>query len=143
MSFERLDTKDSEIKEGRSCIILCNFSAKEAKTVNNLAGMIGIRDRILLNHKNGDTLVKDVIENKISNEGEEGIKNKAIIFNNISGVKIGLFIENLKKFRLNNVLKASVTETSKEWTVNYLIKNLVAEKIAMESGKELDHEEEV
>ena len=142
MSFERLDTKDSEIKEGRSCIILCNFSAKEAKTVNNLAGMIGIRDRILLNHKNGDTLVKDVIENKISNEGEEGIKNKAIIFNNISGVKIGLFIENLKKFRLNNVLKASVTETSKEWTVNYLIKNLIAEKIAMQSGKELNHEEE-
>lgn len=142
MSFEMLDTKDNEIKEERSCIILCNFSPKEAKTVNNLAGMIGIRDRVLLNHKNGDTLVKDVIENKISNECEEGIKNKAIIFNNISGVKIGLFIENLKKFRLNNVLKASVTETSKEWTVNYLIKNLVAEKIAMQSGKELDHEEE-
>ncbi|WP_300383374.1 DUF3783 domain-containing protein, partial [Clostridium sp.] len=74
---------------------------------------------------------------------EEGIKNKAIIFNNISGVKIGLFIENLKKFRLNNVLKASVTDTSKEWTINYLIKNLIAEKIAMKSGKELDHEEEI
>lgn len=141
MSFERLDTKDNQIEEGRSCIVLYNFSPKEAKTVNNLAGMIGIRDRILLNHKNGDTLVKDVIENKISNECEDGLKNKAIIFNNIAGAKIGLFIENLKKFRLNNVLKASVTETSREWTVNYLIKNLVAEKIAMQSGKELDHEE--
>lgn len=141
MSFELLDTKETKTNDGRSCIILCNFSAKEVKTVSNLAGMLGIRDKVVISYKNGNTIIKDVLDGNILNDAEDGIKNKAVIFNNIPGSKIGLFIENLKKFRLNNVLKATVTETSQEWTVNVLLKNLVAEKIAMQSGKNYDHEE--
>lgn len=141
MSFELLDTKDTNVEEGRSCVILCNFNGKEAKTVGNLAGMIGLRDRINISYKNGNTLVKDVIEGKLLDDAEDGIKNKAIIFNNVPGNKIGLFIENLKKFRLNNALKATVTETSREWTVDILLKNLVAEKVAMQTGKDYEHKE--
>ncbi|WP_066894074.1 DUF3783 domain-containing protein [Clostridium nigeriense] len=141
MSFELLDTKETTINEGRSCIILCNFNGKEVKTVGNLAGMLGIRDKIVISYKNGNTLVKDVLDGNLLNDAEDGVKSRAIIFNNIPGAKIGLFIENLKKFRLNNVLKATVTETSKEWTVDILLKNLAAEKIAMQSGKSYDHEE--
>lgn len=141
MSFELLDTKDTKVEEGRSCVILCNFNGKEAKTVGNLAGMIGLRDRINISYKNGNTLVKDVIEGKLLDDAEDGIKNKAIIFNNVPGNKIGLFIENLKKFRLNNVLKATVTETSREWTIDILLKNLVAEKVAMQTGKDYEHKE--
>ena len=141
MSFELLDTKDTKIEEGRSCVILCNFNGKEAKTVGNLAGMIGLRDRINISYKNGNTLVKDVIEGNLLDDAEDGVKSKAIIFNNVPGNKIGLFIENLKKFRLNNVLKATVTETSREWTIDILLKNLVAEKIAMQTGKDYEHKE--
>ena len=141
MSFELLDTKETTINEGRSCIILCNFNGKEVKTVGNLAGMLGIRDKVVVNYKNGNTLVKDALEGNILNDAEDGIKHRAIIFNNIPGAKIGLVIENLKKFRLNNVLKATVTETSREWTINVLLNNLAAEKIAMQSGKSYDHEE--
>ena len=141
MSFELLDTKETKADEGRSCIILCNFNVKEVKTLSNLAGMLGIRDKVVINYKNGNTLVKEIINGNILNDAEDAIKNKAIIFNNIPGAKIGLLINNLKKFRLNNVLKATVTETSKEWTVDVLLKNLVAEKIAMQSGKEYEHEE--
>ena len=142
MSFEKLDVKDTEVKYGRSCVILCNFNAKEIKTVSNLAGMIGIRDKIVISYKNGNSIVKDVLEGNILNDSEDGIKNKAIIFNNIPGAKMGIFIENLKKFRVNNVLKATVTETSREWTVNVLLKNLVAERIAMKTGKDFEHDEE-
>ena len=141
MSFELLDTKETKVESGRSCVILCNFGAKEVKTLGNLAGMLGIRDKVVISYKNGNTLVKDVIDNKILDDAEDGVKNKAIIFNNIPGAKISLLINNLKKFRLNNVLKATVTETSKEWTVNVLLKNLVAEKIAMQTGKDYNHEE--
>ena len=141
MSFELLDTKETKVDEGRSCIILCNFIAKEVKTLGNLAGMLGIRDKIVVSYKNGNTLVKDIIDGEILSDAEEGIKSKAIIFNNIPGAKIGLLINNLKKFRLNNVLKATVTETSKEWTLNILLKNLVEEKLAMQTGKDYEHEE--
>ena len=34
MSFELLDTKETKANEGRSCIILCNFDAKEVKTIS-------------------------------------------------------------------------------------------------------------
>ncbi|EOR27253.1 MULTISPECIES: DUF3783 domain-containing protein [Clostridium] len=142
MSFEKLDMKDTEVRDGRSCIILCNFNAKEVKTISNLAGMFGIKDKIILNYKNGNSIVKDILENNILSDSEDGVKNKAIIFNNIPGAKMGTFIENIKKFRINNVLKATVTETSREWTVNFLLKNLVAERIAMKSGKDFNHDEE-
>ncbi|MBE6053290.1 MAG: DUF3783 domain-containing protein [Clostridium sartagoforme] len=141
MSFELIDTKETKANNGRSCIMLCNFNLKEVKTLSNLAAMFGITDKIVVTYKNGNTIVKDAISGNILNDAEDGIKNKAIIFNNIPGAKIGLFLGNLKKFRLNNVLKATVTETSQEWTINTLLKNLVAEKMAMQSGVDYEHEE--
>ncbi|MDZ5001385.1 DUF3783 domain-containing protein, partial [Clostridium perfringens] len=36
----------------------------------------------------------------------------------------------------------TVTETSIEWTVNVLLKNLVAERIALKTGKDFSHDEE-
>ena len=103
--------------------------------------MIGIRDKIILNHKNGNSIVKDVLEGKISNYCEEGLKIRLLYLTISSRKKMGVFIENLKKFRINNVLKATVTETSKEWTVNLVLKNLVAERVALSKGIDLDHEE--
>ena len=55
--------------------------------------MIGIRDKIILNHKNGNSIVKDVLEGKFLMTVKR-TKNKAIIFNNIPGGKMGVFIEN-------------------------------------------------
>ena len=47
---------------------------------------------------------------------------------------MNIFIENLKKVRVNNVLKAVVTETSIEWTVNEVLSNLLAERVAISKG---------
>ena len=47
---------------------------------------------------------------------------------------MNIFIENLKKVKVNNVLKAVVTETSINWSVNEVISNLVAERAAMSKG---------
>lgn len=49
-------------------------------------------------------------------------------------MKISMFIDNLKKIRINNVLKAVVTETSINWTVNEIIDNLLNERAAINSG---------
>ena len=59
-------------------------------------------------------------------QNEDGRKERAIIFNAIPPAKMNIFIENLK-VRVNNVLKAVVTETSIEWTVNEVLSNLLAE----------------
>ena len=95
---------------------------------------LGIRDQIILNSKNGNTVIKDVLDNNINTECEDGRKERAIIFNAIPPAKMNIFIENLKKVRVNNVLKAVVTETSIDWTVNEVLSNLVAERIAISKG---------
>ena len=96
--------------------------------------ILGIRDLILLNSKNGDTVIKDVLDNNINAECADGRKERAIIFNAIPPAKMNIFIENLKKVRVNNVLKAVVTETSIDWTVNEVLSNLVAERVAISKG---------
>ena len=49
-------------------------------------------------------------------------------------MKINMFIDNLKKIRINNVLKAIVTETSINWTLNEVIVNLLNERAAINNG---------
>ena len=134
MSFDKLDIKDSTAREGRACILLCNLAGKDLQKVKNCAMILGIRDQIILNIKNGNTVIKDVLDNNINTECEDGRKERAIIFNAIPPAKMNIFIENLKKVRVNNVLKAVVTETSIDWTVNEVLSNLVAERIAISKG---------
>ena len=134
MSFDKLDIKDNSTREGRACILLCNLGGKDLLKVKNCAMILGIRDQIILNSKNGNTVIKDVLYNNINSECEDGRKERAIIFNAIPPAKMNIFIENLKKVRVNNVLKAVVTETSIDWTVNEVLSNLVAERIAISKG---------
>ena len=134
MSFDKLDIKDSTAREGRACILLCNLAGKDLQKVKNCAMILGVRDQIILNSKNGNTVIKDVLDNNINTECEDGRKERAIIFNAIPPAKMNIFIENLKKVRVNNVLKAVVTETSIDWTVNEVLSNLVAERIAISKG---------
>ncbi|MBU3108444.1 DUF3783 domain-containing protein [Clostridium gasigenes] len=139
MSFEKIDINNKETVNGRNCIIIYNFNSKELKSIKNYANILGIKDHIILSSKDAESIIKDVLENNLVSNSEDGIKQKALIFNAISPAKMNMFIENLKKIKINNILKAVVTETSKEWTVNTVISNLIAERIAMKTGKEIEH----
>ena len=134
MSFDKLDIKDHAAREGRACIIVSNIVGKDLQKVKNCAMILGIRDQIIINSKNGNTVISDLLENNINSECEDGRKERAIIFNSIAPAKMNIFIENLKKVRVNNVLKAVVTETSVNWSVNEVISNLVAERTAISKG---------
>ena len=134
MSFDKLDIKDNSAREGRACIIVSNIVGKDLQKVKNCAMILGIRDQILINSKNGNTIISDLLENNINSECEDGRKERAIIFNSIAPAKMNIFIENLKKVKVNNVLKAVVTETSINWSVNEVISNFVAERAAMSKG---------
>lgn len=138
MSFDKLDIKDNQVREGRACIIICNLGGKELQAVKNYANILGIRDQIVLYSKNGNSIIKDVIENNINSECTEGRKEKTIIFNSLSPAKVNLFIENLRKVKMNNLLKAVVTDTSINWSVNEVISNLVAERNAINKGNFTD-----
>ena len=138
MSFVKLDNKNIDNNE-RSCVIVYNFNDKDRKIIKNYGNIFGVRDQINISWKNGETVISDLIDNKLDENCEVSNKKRAIIFNNVPNVKVNLFIDSLKKSRMNDVLFAIVTETSKNWTVNVLIENLVLERISMKKGKELKY----
>ena len=126
----------------RGCVILCNFNDKEFKTIKVYAGMMGIKDLIRVSYKNGNCLVNDILNDKITEENiENPVKDRAIIFNSLEDKKVGIFIDNMKKMRTAPAMKAMVTETSIEWTLNRLLENLKEERRLEKQGKILDHNE--
>lgn len=138
MSFTEINNIEKDIHD-RTCVMIVNFNKKESALIKNICGFIGIRDCIFLDTKNGDTLIKDILDNNISLDCEDGLSNKAIIFNNIPHLKINSLLDNLKKMRINRPLSAMVTETTLNWTLNKLIANLLEERRAISEGKEFSH----
>lgn len=126
----------------RNCMILCNFNDKELKLLKTYAAMMGLRDQIIVNYKNGNSVVRDILEDKLNNECTDGIKDRAIIFNNLPSMKVSMFIDNMRKMRIAPAMKAMVTETSIDWTLNHLLENLVEERKAAKLGKVAKHDEE-
>ena len=49
-----------------------------------------------------DTVVKDILENNINSDCSNGRKERAIIFNALSPAKINVFLETLRKLKINN-----------------------------------------
>ena len=138
MSFTEINNIEKDIHD-RTCVMIVNFNKKESALIKNICGFIGMRDCIFLDTKNGDTLIEDILDNNISLDCEDGLSNKAIIFNNIPHVKINSLLDNLKKMRINRPLSAMVTETTLNWTLNKLIANLLEERRAISEGKEFSH----
>ena len=126
----------------RPCIIICNFNDKEAKLLKTYGSMMWLKYQIRVNWTNGNTLVKDILEDNISSECEEEIRDRAIIFNDLPNMKVSMFIDNMKKMRIAPAMKAIVTETSINWTLSHLLKNLIEERKAERQGREAKHIEE-
>lgn len=137
MSFQNIN-KLSTSNEN-ACAILYNFNNKELNMLKNICGLIGIKEKIILTPKNGNSLIKDVLEGKLDDNCENGLIHKAVIFNNVDHSKIHSFIDALKKFRIPNPLIAVVTETSLNWDVNTLVSNLLEEREALKAGKPINH----
>lgn len=139
MSFEEINESNSIVIDGRACIILYNFSDKELKAIKNVGVVFGVSDFIILNSKNAGTYIKDVINGEFSEKSEEFKNDKTIMFNAIPSKKLNLLIDSIKKLKFPNPLMAVITETSMGWTVNTLIDNLREERLALKSGKKLNH----
>ena len=139
MSFEKLNQSSISNIHDRSCIIIANFNKKEASIIKNIGRLVGIKDCIFVDSKNGKTIIKDILDNNMSDENEEVWTNKAIIFNNVTQLKINGFLDSLKKMKIARPLSAVVTETTIEWTLNKLVYNLIQERQALKSGQTLNH----
>lgn len=139
MSFENMKNLKDEIVHERACMLMYYFSQQEMKQIQNVARMTGITDCILLGPSHGENTIRNILDGEIKQGEVEGIKDKAIILNQISTTRINAFIEGLKKCRIKRPLIAVVTSTSIEWTLDELLNNLVSERAAVRSGEFSGH----
>ncbi len=139
MSFEKLNQSSISNIHDRDCIIIINFNKKECNMIKNIGRLVGIKDCIFVDSKNGKTTINNILENNISNDNEDIWTNKAIIFNNINQLKINGFLDSLKKMKISRPLSAVVTDTTINWTLNKLVYNLIQERQALKSGQTLNH----
>lgn len=139
MSFKKLDETIMDKVHDRSCIIIVNANKKEIGMIKNLGRLVGIRDCIFVDSKSGNATIKDILDNEISTDNENIWPDKAMIFNNISQLKINGFLDSLKKMKIARPLSAIVTKNTIDWTLNKLVYNLIQERKALSSGQVFNH----
>ena len=139
MSFENIKDIDLNNVHNRSCIMVVNFNNKELNSIKNISRLIGLKDIITLDYKNGNSVIRNILEDNIANSGDTNNKNKVILFNNVSTQKINALLDNFKKIKINRPLSAMITDQTIEWTIDNLIINLVNERKAISEGKVSNH----
>ena len=133
MTFKNL--KELDTTESRSCALLFNFNNKDLMSIKSIFRLIGISDIIILKNENLNTVIKDILEDNLSNDSEDKINSRAIIFNNIESRKINSVSDNLKRLKVQWPLLATVTETSINWDLKNLLCNLQEEAISLNTSK--------
>lgn len=141
MSFESIKNTDAHSTHPRACVILSAFSAAELKQLKNVARLTGISDQIIIDGSYNATKLLNILENpSLTPVKTENVSTqKALLFNNIPANRMNAFIENMKKCRIPRPLIAIVTETSIHWTIEELINNLAAERIALKNNQTTLH----
>ena len=139
MSFEEMKDFKNEIIHERACILMYDFAQQEIKQIQSVARMTGITDCILLSPSHGENTIRNILDGEMKQGETESIKEKAIILNQIPTTRMRAFIEGLKKCRIKRPLIAVVTETSIEWTLDELLRNLASERAAIQSGTFTEH----
>lgn len=139
MSFESIQNQAEKVIHERSCIMLYQFSPAELKQVQNVARLTGLRDQIILKVSDADNTLRIILDDAERQEAAGGIKEKAIIFNNIPASRMNAFIEALKKYRMSRPLMAVVTEHSINWTISELMRNLQEERSSLSAQKGTAH----
>lgn len=146
MSFQKINNDEIKTPEGRECILTYGFGGKDLQTLKAYCAMIGIRDIVDIKQDMLDIKIQDILEDKIAKkEGEEGPKDRAIVFNAFSGQKLNTFIGNFKSTGITQPLLATVTPTSIEWEFRDLIVELQRERAAIaksSQGLNNDHHDD-
>ncbi len=137
MSFEKM--QDLKEVHERSCMMVYYFSPKEMQAIQSVARLTGIKDIIVLETNEVETIVGDILESKLTTGAACELKEKAIVFNNVPSGKVNVFIEGLKKMRMAKPLIAVVTEHSINWTFKELVMNLREERAALHNNGKTAH----
>lgn len=143
MSFQKIDKEDTQIPQGRECILVYGFGGKDYLKLKSLCAMIGVRDIIQIDKDMLGENIQNILDGNITkSECKESAAERAIILNAFSGQRLHTFLENFKKTGLIRPLMATVTPVSVKWSVLELITELQRERQAIERSTQALHEKD-
>lgn len=139
MAFEQIKERENRIFHERIGILLYHFTASEIKQLRGAARIVGITEVILITPEEGNQTIRQILDNQPGPPCEDAPRQKAVIFNGISGNKVSVFLDLMKKFRFARPLIAMVTEQSIDWPLKEVIANLIDERMSLSQNKISTH----
>lgn len=120
--------------DNNKCILVYNLTKEELEKLNKKADL----KLIVVTDDMAEMKVKDIVEGiKILNYNNRMPNEKLILFNNYDEKGLVEAIKDIRSF-INGGIIAVVTETTINWTFEYLLNHMIEERqwISMQSRKE-------
>ena len=143
-SFSRVK-RTSQPLYGPRRVLICGFTAEGQAFLDKVVSASGIPDLDLLYARSSDlemTLQGILNQSAASGRGEPSQMPAAIIMAGITENELHLLMSSYRKAGLPNPLWATLTPTSEHWTLRQLLKELSAERAALEKEHPADEKKE-
>lgn len=130
--FKKLDGSD-ELLPGNRQIILCGMKIKEQEQIRKILKKCHLSADIVYptEEYEDDTMQEINTLSADTGKGEVSSLNRAIITAGTTQKEFQRFLDRVNKSTLKRSLWATLTETTKEWTLSKLLNELARERTVM------------
>lgn len=136
-TFSRV-TRTSQPLYGPRRVLICGFTAEGQALLDKVLSASGIPDLDAIYARSSDleaTLQDLLAQSASSGRGTPSQMPAAIIMAGITENELHLLMSSYRKAGLPNPLWATLTPTSEHWTLRQLLKELSAERAALEKER--------
>lgn len=133
-SFSQV-TRTQKPLYGPRRVLVCGFTAEGQAFLDEVVSAAGISDLDVIYARSSDleTALQDILaQSAASGRGEPSQMPAAIIMAGITENELHLLMSSYRKAGLPNPLWATLTPSSEGWTLRQLLKELSAERAALE-----------
>ncbi|WP_298842636.1 DUF3783 domain-containing protein [Clostridium sp.] len=117
-------------------ILAYGLTGVEKEVLNELLVKQNIFPCRVIEKNMGNVTIREVLQDiKKINGNTQLPKEKLLIFSNFEDKELYQLIDDIRQIKSSDTILAAVTPTSINWTVNYLMHQLVAEREAYKKGE--------
>ncbi|MFA9396671.1 MAG: DUF3783 domain-containing protein [Clostridiaceae bacterium] len=115
--------------DNNNMILYYNLNKSEEAAIDKIVKEASINSKKEINSKMAKMTIKNIIDGFVLETLNESLpKDKLILFNNISDDQMNKAINMIKNDFSKRPILAAVTDTSINWTFEYLLEHLIEER---------------
>lgn len=119
-------------------ILMYGFDKNTEKIIERIGKNFNVDNfRVIKNHMTG-MKIRDILEGNLKEkDNSHNVQEKAVLFNNLTDTQISGIMRELKSKVNERPILAVVTETSIDWSFNYLLAHLLQERAWFEKNNKV------